>query len=61
MRPEKLSPENEGALGTPEADDCQETTILINIENIYIDQGSHFTVMPPDQELSTPDLFEVSL
>ena len=59
MRPENMYPENGGALATPEAGDCQETTIFINIENIYIDQGSHFMMTPPTEELPDPDVFEV--
>ena len=59
MRSEEMYPNNDGALVTPEAADGQETTIFINIENIYIVEGSHFTMTPPAEELLDPDLFEV--
>lgn len=59
MIPEDMYPNNDGALATPKADTVEKTTIFINIENIYIDQGSHFEMMPPAEELPDPDLFEV--
>lgn len=59
MRTEVLTNNNGGALVTPEDRSCSEITISINIENIYIDQGSHFKVMPPAEELPDPDLFQV--
>lgn len=53
------NPMNEGALVPSEDNSCSEITIFMNIENIYIDQGSHFTILPPDEELPDPDLFQV--